>query len=98
MTILNINNKISKDFEENLIFSDLPSEYFKHLKKLNKISDYVQLNALIGSIQDIKWHPEGDVWTHTLLVLDAAVEFRQTFFYEKNSPKFMFGCFCYDFC
>jgi tRNA nucleotidyltransferase (CCA-adding enzyme) len=30
--------------------------------------------ALIGCPQDPEWHPEGDVWTHTLLVVDRARE------------------------
>lgn len=28
--------------------------------------------ALIGCPQEPEWHPEGDVWTHTLLVIDEA--------------------------
>ncbi len=33
---------------------------------------YPELEALEGCAQDPEWHPEGDVWTHTLLVCDAA--------------------------
>lgn len=32
---------------------------------------YPELNALIGCRQDPEWHPEGDVWNHTLCCLDA---------------------------
>ena len=31
---------------------------------------------LIGVPQNPRYHPEGDVWTHTMLVLDAAASFR----------------------
>ena len=31
-----------------------------------------ELEALAGCPQDPRWHPEGDVWTHTLLVCDEA--------------------------
>jgi tRNA nucleotidyltransferase (CCA-adding enzyme) len=31
-----------------------------------------ELHALIGCRQDPEWHPEGDVWTHTLMVVDGA--------------------------
>jgi tRNA nucleotidyltransferase (CCA-adding enzyme) len=31
-----------------------------------------ELGRLVGTPQDARWHPEGDVWTHTLLVVDAA--------------------------
>lgn len=29
---------------------------------------YPQLQAMVGSMQNPKWHPEGDVWTHTKYV------------------------------
>jgi len=32
--------------------------------------------ALVGCEQEPEWHPEGDVWTHTGLVLDAAAPLR----------------------
>ena len=32
-----------------------------------------ELLPLIGTPQDPEWHPEGDVWTHTLLAVDQAV-------------------------
>ena len=33
---------------------------------------YPELKAMIGCPQDPEFHPEGDVWTHTLLVADEA--------------------------
>ncbi|HET6897386.1 MAG TPA: hypothetical protein VFK70_03520 [Vicinamibacteria bacterium] len=32
-----------------------------------------ELIPLIGTPQDPEWHPEGDVWVHTLLAMDQAV-------------------------
>jgi tRNA nucleotidyltransferase (CCA-adding enzyme) len=31
-----------------------------------------ELRPLVGCPQEPEWHPEGDVWVHTLLVVDAA--------------------------
>jgi tRNA nucleotidyltransferase (CCA-adding enzyme) len=31
-----------------------------------------ELQALVGCPQDPEWHPEGDVWIHTLMVVDGA--------------------------
>jgi tRNA nucleotidyltransferase (CCA-adding enzyme) len=31
-----------------------------------------ELHALVGCAQDPEWHPEGDVWIHTLMVVDGA--------------------------
>ena len=33
---------------------------------------FPELAALVGCEQEPEWHPEGDVWTHTLLVIDEA--------------------------
>ena len=33
---------------------------------------FPELHRLIGCPQDPLWHPEGDVWIHTLMVVDAA--------------------------
>src|SRR5260221_3586590 len=33
---------------------------------------FPELDALVGCPQEPEWHPEGDVWVHTLLVIDEA--------------------------
>ena len=33
---------------------------------------FPELQALAATPQDPEWHPEGDVWVHTLMVVDAA--------------------------
>ena len=38
------------------------------LQDLDLLKYYPQLQALVGSMQNPKWHPEGDVWTHTKYV------------------------------
>ena len=46
-------------------------------KGMNFLSDcgwvryFPELETLIGCEQDPHWHPEGDVWTHTLLCMNA---------------------------
>jgi tRNA nucleotidyltransferase (CCA-adding enzyme) len=37
---------------------------------------FPELAALVGCEQDVKWHPEGDVWTHTGHCLDAFAKHR----------------------
>lgn len=51
-----------------------PSAGLKVLRDTQWIQEYPQLNELIGIPQDPEWHPEGDVWTHTLHVADAAAD------------------------
>jgi tRNA nucleotidyltransferase (CCA-adding enzyme) len=35
-------------------------------------SSFPELEALAATAQDPEWHPEGNVWVHTLMVVDAA--------------------------
>ena len=41
------------------------------LKDTGWVGYYPELAALIGCAQAPEWHPEGDVWNHTLCCLDA---------------------------
>jgi tRNA nucleotidyltransferase (CCA-adding enzyme) len=54
-----------------------------------------ELIPLIGTPQDPEWHPEGDVWTHTLLAVDQAVPLRE----GLDTPRalaVMLGTLCHD--
>ena len=61
-------------FEEwrKLILSGIrPSRGLKFLRDCQWVRYFPELEALIGCQQDPDWHPEGDVWTHTLHCMDA---------------------------
>ncbi|HRP02003.1 MAG TPA: HD domain-containing protein [Candidatus Kapabacteria bacterium] len=79
-----------------LIYEKRPSEYLTFLKNKGLISHIPELHLLIGTPQDPQWHPEGDVWIHTLLVLDRASELRENFYYEEDCLAFMLGALCHD--
>ena len=80
-----------------LLFSEKPSEYFNFLKKTNGLSEYPELFNLAITIQDTKWHPEGNVWDHTMMVIDVAAELRYHYSTEIEAAEFMFGALCHDF-
>ena len=48
-----------------------PSAGLRFLEACGWLAHYPELAALPGTQQDPGWHPEGDVWTHTLFALDA---------------------------
>lgn len=52
--------------------STKPSLGLVWLLETGWIQAYPELVALRGCLQDPRWHPEGDVWTHTLYVTDEA--------------------------
>ncbi|RMD67567.1 HD domain-containing protein [Candidatus Parcubacteria bacterium] len=50
-----------------------PSQGLRFLNDSGWIEFYPELAALMGVQQEPKWHPEGDVWMHTMHAVDAAV-------------------------
>jgi len=53
-----------------------PSVGLAFLKDCGWTKFYPELHAMIGVPQDPEWHPEGDVWIHTLHCLDAYAQAR----------------------
>jgi tRNA nucleotidyltransferase (CCA-adding enzyme) len=49
----------------------VPSRGMQFLRDSGWLQYFPELEALIGVPQDAQWHPEGDVWIHTLHCLDA---------------------------
>jgi tRNA nucleotidyltransferase (CCA-adding enzyme) len=47
------------------------SDGLNFLKNTNWVRYFPELAALIGCKQDPEWHPEGDVWVHTLHCMNA---------------------------
>ncbi len=52
-----------------------PSSGMRFLEACGWLEHYPELAAMAGTPQDPQWHPEGDVWTHTLHALDALAGF-----------------------
>jgi tRNA nucleotidyltransferase (CCA-adding enzyme) len=51
--------------------SKRPSRGLAFLRDCEWLVHFPEMHALVGVQQDREWHPEGDVWTHTLHVVDA---------------------------
>jgi tRNA nucleotidyltransferase (CCA-adding enzyme) len=63
------------ELEKLLLLSRRPSVGLKWLKDLGAVEKmFPELQSLIGVPQDPEWHPEGDVFIHTLLAVDRARE------------------------
>ncbi len=58
------------------------SKGMEFLRATGWVRNFPELEALIGLEQDPKWHPEGDVWNHTCLALDAFARSRTGERYE----------------
>jgi len=61
------------EIEKLLLLPDRPSLGFAFAREAGVIDRlFPEMTALVGCEQEPEWHPEGDVWTHTLLVIDEA--------------------------
>ena len=56
---------------------------------------FPELDALVGCPQEPEWHPEGDVWVHTLLVVDQA-RMRIDDLDHPRQVALMLGALCHD--
>jgi tRNA nucleotidyltransferase (CCA-adding enzyme) len=63
------------ELEKLLLRARLPSVGLNWLKELRAVEKvFPEIQSLIGVPQDPEWHPEGDVFIHTLLVVDRGRE------------------------
>ncbi len=62
--------RIFEEWKKLIIKGKTPSIGLKFLKDCGWIRYYPELEALINCEQDPQWHPEGDVWLHTLHCMD----------------------------
>jgi tRNA nucleotidyltransferase (CCA-adding enzyme) len=65
--------RIWGELEKLLLRAPRPSWGFDLALELNVVRQlFPELEALVGCPQEPAWHPEGDVWIHTLMVIDLA--------------------------
>ena len=81
---------------ERLLLTPRPSIGFAFALELGIIDKlFPELGTLVGCPQEPEWHPEGDVWVHTLQVIDKARERID----DLPAPKqmvLMLGAVCHD--
>jgi tRNA nucleotidyltransferase (CCA-adding enzyme) len=88
--------RIWGELEKLLIQAERPSIGFALALDLGVIERLLpELLPLVGCEQEPEWHPEGDVWTHTLMVIDKARELNGDL---ARAPLItvMLGAVCHD--
>jgi tRNA nucleotidyltransferase (CCA-adding enzyme) len=82
---------------EKLLLAPHPSLGFTLAMDLGVIGKlFPELSALAGCPQEPEWHPEGDVWVHTLQVIDQA-RGRIDDLPRSQQIAVMLGAVCHDF-
>lgn len=87
--------RILGETQKALLKAKKPSIFFETLREMEQLELWFpELSALIGVDQNKKYHTEGDVWVHTMMVLDEAARLRD---YANNKLGFMLSALCHDF-
>lgn len=88
--------KTFQEFERHLMEDETPSTYFNKVindKSIYQQYPYTLIRNLVDTPQSPLHHPEGNVWKHTLLVIDNAAKVKHL---SENSRAFMWGALLHD--
>ena len=88
--------RVFGEIEKLLLKARQPSRGLRLLREWGLLAQVApELLPLADTPQDPQWHPEGDVWTHTLLAVDQAVPLVE----DLDRPRalaVMLGTLCHD--
>jgi len=87
--------ELYNDIEWHLIEDAKPSDYLNGLyeEPLFVEFPFTLIYPLKSTVQSPEHHPEGNVWNHTLLVVDEAAELKVK---SRNAPVLMWAAFLHD--
>ena len=69
--------RVFEELSKALLKAEKPSVFFRELRRMDHLREFFpELEACIGVEQNPKFHPEGDVFEHTMLVVDCAAGLR----------------------
>ena len=75
-----------------------PGRVLEYLTTTGWIAHFPEIGGLAGVPQDPGWHPEGDVGTHTMLVVDAAARIgAREHLTGDDRAVLLFAALCHDF-
>ena len=94
--------RVYAEWQKLLLKSPKPSVGVELMRELGILERYFpELHAIVGVPQSPKWHPEGDVWVHTMMTLDAMarelkIKNEKLKMKERQKLMFLFAILCHD--
>ncbi len=91
--------RIYEEFKKLFLKSSKPSIGFELLKDLGVLKYFPELKALISCVQDPIYHPEGDVWIHTMMCVDelSRILKEENIADEYRKLYLFYAILCHDF-
>jgi len=92
-------DRVTKELEKLLTKAPRPSVGFEFGRRIGLVERlFPEAEALVGVPQEPEWHPEGDVWVHTMMVVDAAAKIaRRDGLPLEQARPLMLGALDHDF-
>ena len=84
-----------QQIDTHLMQDERPSVFLNHMLEINalQLHPFSMLSDLVHVEQSPEHHPEGDVWVHTMMVIDMAAQKRA----ESRDPRvFMWAALLHD--
>lgn len=79
--------RVEEEMKKALLKAKRPSLFFEELRKMDQLDAFFPtVRKLIGIRQDPIYHPEGDVYVHTMEVLDRSVDY-----HDRVSDPYLFS-------
>ena len=86
--------RVEEELRKCLLKGKKPSIFFDTLNKMDQLDYWFkEIKELINIKQDPIYHPEGNVYIHTMQVIDRAVKYRD----KCKAYEFMLLCLTHDF-
>jgi tRNA nucleotidyltransferase (CCA-adding enzyme) len=87
--------RITSELRRMLCESSRPSCAFEFLDEAEQLDVFEPIARLKGVPQDPQWHPEGDVYVHTMMVVDRAAEIARPLSATEREIL-LFAALCHD--
>lgn len=87
--------RIFSEFDKLFLKSKMPSKGIRWINKINRLKEVLpELYKTVGLLQEKIWHPENDVFEHSMQALDAAATFK----YKDDEEKLtiLSAALCHD--
>jgi tRNA nucleotidyltransferase (CCA-adding enzyme) len=89
--------RMEEECKKLLLYSRRPSLGLRWLRDIGRLKNILpELADTIGIMQEPKWHPEGDVFEHSMQALDAAALIAQKYDNDFDKLALLYAALCHD--
>ena len=89
--------RIEEEFKKLLLRSERPSRAIRWMHAIGRLADILpELADTVGIEQNPQWHPEGDVFEHSMQAIDAAALIAKKYDDEWHKLVLLYAALCHD--